>query len=110
RTLRRVGGDTDHQMIHQLHGALDQVQVAQGDGVEGAGIKAGKLLAGHSPPPASAMRSTDTTFSPSSTLNTVTPWAARPWTETLEAATRMIWPPSEISIRSSDSSTGKEAM
>ena len=27
------------------------------------------------------MRSTDTTFSPSSTRNTVTPWAARPWIE-----------------------------
>src|SRR4051812_2988779 len=108
RILGRVGGDTDHQVIHQLHGPLDDIQVPQGDGIERAWIKACKLFAGHSPPPTSAMRSTDTTFSPSSTRKTVTPWAARPWMEMPDTATRMVWPASEISIRSSLSSTGKE--
>src|SRR5471032_3072155 len=95
-------------MIHQLDGALDDVEMAQGDGIEGARIQADAAAWAHSPPPTSAMRSTDTTFSPSSTLKTVTPWAARPCMEMPETATRMVWPESEISIRSSDSSTGKE--
>src|SRR5471030_2748506 len=113
RFLGGIGGHADHQVIHQLHGPLDDVEMAQGHRIEGAGIQAGKLLfrrcgGGHSPSPTSAMGSTDTTRSPSSTRNTVTPWAARPWMEMPETATRMVWPESEISIRSSLSSTGKE--
>ena len=39
RRLGGVGGDPDHQMIDQLDRPLDDVEMAQGDRIEGSRIK-----------------------------------------------------------------------
>ena len=78
RRLGRVDGHPDHQMVDQLHRPADDVQMAQRDRIESARIKADQPARAHESPPSSAMRSTDTTRSPSSTLKMVTPPAERP--------------------------------
>src|ERR1041385_6272322 len=50
RRFGGIGGDTDDELIHQLHGAADDVDVAQGQGIEGAGIKPDAFLASHATP------------------------------------------------------------
>ena len=39
RSLVPVDGDADHQLVHQLHRATDDVEVAVRDGIEGPGIE-----------------------------------------------------------------------
>ena len=91
--LRGIVGDADHEMIDQLHGALDDVEMAERDRIEGAGIEPDALGAHSSPSPElSAMRSTDTTRSPSSSRNSTTPCAERRCMLMPETGTRMVLP------------------
>ena len=60
-------------------------------------------------PPASPMRSTETTCSSSAVSNTITPWVDRPAMRMPVTGTRISCPPSVTSMSSSLSSTGNEA-
>src|SRR5262249_32054014 len=97
--LGRVVGDADDEMIHELDGARDDTGMAEGQRLEGAGIRpvasGAHVPASVSPslsPVLSAMRSTDTTRSPSSIRNSTTPVAERRWMLIEETGTRMVWP------------------
>ena len=102
--LSALIGHADHQLVDQLHRPADDVEVAVGDRVEGAGIEADRasslrpsltppvsssaslVRASSSPssPPLSASRSTETTCSSSAVRKTMTPWVLR--------AAMRIWP------------------
>src|SRR5882672_3088641 len=98
--LRRIVGDADNEMIDKLHRPLDDVDMAKRDRIESAGVKPDMLAAHSSPSPElSAMRSTDTTRSPSSSRNSTTPWAERRWMLMPATGTRMVCPWLVISIR-----------
>src|SRR5262245_9232081 len=91
--LRRIVGDADHEMIDQLDRALDDIDVTERDRIERTGIEADALGAHTSPSPAlSAMRSTETTRSPSSSRNRTTPCADRRCTLMPETGTRIVFP------------------
>src|ERR1700752_703223 len=92
RTLAVVAGDADDQSVHNPGGPADNVRMAVGDRVEGAGIDPDARLghaspslacslsgasSGSSAPPfssdSSGSRATETTRSPSPTLKITTP-------------------------------------
>ena len=97
RPLAVVAGDADDQPVDDLGRAQDDVGMAVGDRIEGAGIDPDAPLAhglpssascgssavvGRSPPSpfsssTSGKRATETTRSPSPTLKTTTPWLRR---------------------------------
>ena len=103
RPLAVIAGDADHQPVDELGRAQDDVGMAVGDRVEGAGIdpdarlgscvpRIGLLAFGRSVrlsrrrprlrclavlPGASGSRATETTRSPSPTLKITTPWLRR---------------------------------
>ena len=99
RRLGRIGRHPDHQMVHQLDRALDDVEMAQRHRIEGAGIKPDALFAMRPQSSrlrrrtSSSMRSTETTRSPSSTPEDGDALGgaaldAKCW----RPRTRMVWP------------------
>src|SRR5262249_35761169 len=133
RSLTVVAGDADDEAIHQLHRAPDDVGMAIGDRVKGAGIDpyarrchrspaslcqqrpSARLSAGSSGAPlpsssdSSGSRATDTTRSPSPTLKITTPWLRRRAMRMPPTGQRITMPPSVTSMTSSLSPTGKTA-
>src|SRR5207248_9330498 len=103
RPLADVGRDADDQPIDQARRPADDVGMAIGDGIEGARVDRDTRL-GHLPPSASpagsssARWATETTRSPSATLNNTTPWVLRPTMRISWTGQRMSWPPSVTSM------------
>src|SRR3546814_7398364 len=94
--LAGIDRDTDHQLVDQLAGPLDDVIVTFGNRIESARVQTDPLPGHYSSPesspstagplswpsswpaPLSGKWATDATFSPSPSLKMMTPWVLRP--------------------------------
>src|SRR6266403_721263 len=97
--LADIGRNADDQPVGQAGCAADDVDMAVGDGVEGARIDGDAGLAQRASPASpwassSARWATETTRSPSATLNSTTPWVLRPTMRISWTGQRISWPPS----------------